>query len=156
MSAIQQCGLGLLVYILLLLPLAASPCPPIRSTHFDGSPTARAEFKYQTSFDATVPMTLEAWVYREDGNRCETIISHDYTKSWWFGFCPRLRFYRQGGSADADLDVPANQWTHVAASYDGKTVQFYINGAPAGTKPLSSGPGLVAAPVIVGENACCR
>lgn len=133
-------------------PAHAAGCPPIRSTHYDGGAKARAEFKYQEAFDSTDAMTLEAWVYREDSGRCETIISHDYTKSWWLGFCDRLRFYRNGSRADSDLDVPAGQWTHVAASYDGKTVRFFINGTPAGEKPLQSLGPKVSAPVIVGAD----
>ena len=76
-------------------------------------------------------MTIEAWVYRMDSTRCETIVSHGFQTSYWLGFCPRLRFYRSGGfSADADVDVPAKQWTHVAATLDGSTgsMRVYING----------------------------
>ncbi len=137
----------------LLVPGRAATCPPIRSTHYSGSPTAHAEYKSQTAWDASIAMTLEAWVYREDGGRCETIISHDYTKSWWFGFCQTLRFYRSGGvSADADVEVPANQWCHVAASYDGTTVRFYVNGAPAGEKALSNTGAQFSGPVFVGAD----
>ena len=89
-------------------------------------------------------MTIEAWVYREDETRCETILSQDYTKSFWLGFCSgKLRFYRSGVlSADADRNVPKHRWTHVAASYNATnnlgTVQFFIDGVPAGLKPLSN------------------
>lgn len=54
-------------------------------------------------------------------------------KPHWFGFCGGfLRFYRSGEAfADATATVPARQWRHVAASYDGKQVKFYVDGQPA-------------------------
>ncbi len=135
------------------ISLTAADCSPPRSTRYDGSSSARSEFKFRAGYDNSVAMTLEAWVYREDAAECETIVSHDYTQSWWFGFCPRLRFYRSGGTfADADVDVPAGQWTHVAASYDGKSVTFVINGQPAGIKALSHKGDSHPTPVIVGAD----
>ncbi len=135
------------------ITLAAAECSPPRSTRYDGSANARVEYKFSPGHDESVAMTLEAWVYREDATRCETIVSHDYTQSWWFGFCPRLRFYRSGGAfADADADVPSGQWTHVAASYDGKSVTFVINGQPAGTKTLSNAGSGFSTPVLLGAD----
>jgi len=136
---------------LLALHGRAADCPPTRSTRFDGSPGSGLEFKHRAGFDASVPMTVEAWVFRSNANNCETILSHSYSQSWWFGFCERLRFYRSGGAfADADQTIPAGQWCHVAASYDGKAVSFYINGQPAGTRALAHNGANFTGPVIVG------
>ena len=71
---------------LLALNARAADCPPTRSTRFDGSPGSGLEFKHRASFDASVPMTVEAWVFRNNANNCETILSHSYTQSWWFCF----------------------------------------------------------------------
>ncbi len=143
----------LLAFLNLGAVLSAADCSPPRSTRYDGSAAARIEYKFRTGHDDSVAMTLEAWVYREDATRCETIVSHDYTQSWWFGFCPRLRFYRSGGAfADADVDVPAGQWTHVAASYDGKAVTFVINGQPAGIKALAHAGSGFSTPVLLGAD----
>ncbi len=112
----------------------------IRSTRYSGVGSG-VYFADEARFDDVIPMTVEAWVYRENANRCETIISHNYFSSFWFGFCPRLRFYRSGAVyADSPMDVPAFQWTHVAATYDGFTVRFYIDGQQAGTVPLNNNP----------------
>lgn len=144
---------GFLAFLHLGVALSAADCSPQRSTRYDGSPSARIEHKYRTVHDESVVMTLEAWVYREDATRCETIISHDFTQSWWLGFCPRLRFYRSGQTfADADVEVPAGQWTHVAASYDGKSVTFVINGQPAGIKALSNAGAGFSTPVLLGAD----
>lgn len=110
-----------------------------RSSRYDGTSTATSVYAARTAYDPNVAMTIEAWVYRYDATRCETIVGHGWQTSYWLGFCPRLRFYRSGGvSADATVDVPNGQWTHVAATYDGTTVRFYIDGQPAGTSTLTN------------------
>lgn len=136
--------LRLLCLALLTLPglrLQATP-PVLRSTHYSGSSAEAVSYPASSEFTpAGAAMTIEAWVYREDATRCETIVAQGFTKSYWLGFCPKLRFYRGGGIfADADASVPARQWTHVAASYDGTRVRFYIDGLLAGDKALSAGP----------------
>jgi hypothetical protein len=37
------------------------------------------------------------------------------------------------------VPIPAGIWTHVAATYDGTTMQGYLNGAPSGTNTLTVG-----------------
>lgn len=117
--------------------------PPVtaRASRYDGVADGYA-YAYDPRFNASNAITVEAWVYRE-GGACETLLSNGFSGpdgSFWLGFCPNLRFYRSGGSfyADATLPVLARKWTHVAASYDGATVRFYINGAAAGVSSLSN------------------
>jgi len=108
-----------------------------RAADYDGTDGVR--YAYREGFNRNVAMTIEAWVYRDDSNNCETILSQDFLDSYWFGFCNRLRFYRSGGSAVTSTEeVPAGQWTHVAVSYDGTTARFYMDGFPAGAFPLSN------------------
>ena len=77
------------------------------------------DFPFEPRYNRNTAMTIEAWVYREDASRCETVLSQGFSNSYWLGFCPLPRFYRSGGtSADADIDVPARQWTHVAVAYE--------------------------------------
>jgi subtilisin family serine protease len=143
-----------LLLLLLLQPIhAATDCFEPRSTRYDGTHDARHTFPHRPAYDATVAMTVEAWVFREDASRCETVISHDPTRSWWLGFCPRLRFHRGSqGWADADVEVPAKEWTHIAATHDGKTVSFFINGKPAGNKPLNHTGTGIDAPLTLGAD----
>lgn len=119
-------------------PASAGPSdqPPLRSTAYDGND--RVQYAHRPEFSLGAELTIEAWVYREDAGRCETIVSNDYQQSFWLGFCPDLRFYHLGSSAvDADRGLPAGQWSHVAVSYDGTTVRFYIDGEAAGSRPLA-------------------
>lgn len=135
-----------------------SPVPPpvtlARSTHYDGTPDACVEFPSRPEYDASVAMTVEAWVFREEVARTETILSHGLERSFWFGFAgPLLRFYRSDGHhADSEKDVQARRWTHVAAAYDGKTVRFYIDGQAAGGALLDHGSVGVDAPLRLGAD----
>jgi hypothetical protein len=119
---------------------AGAATPEQRSTYFDGGATAGIGLGSSTDYEPTIAMTVEAWIYREDASRCETIVGRNYQRSYWFGVCGgALRFYRSGGvSADADVSIGDGNWVHVAAAYDGTTVKFYLDGLPVGEKPLSN------------------
>jgi hypothetical protein len=140
------------------LPVQAQ-LPPMRSTAFTGAPNSGMRFdSVVTNLPAT--MTAEAWVYRQDEARCETIVGQNFQSSFWLGFCSgRLRFYRSGGSfADADRNVTAKRWTHVAAVFSATsgtsgTVTFYIDGATAGTRVLSHSGGGHTTPVYLARDA---
>jgi Concanavalin A-like lectin/glucanases superfamily/HYR domain len=117
------------------------PCaPPIRSHQFDAAAGTCFRYTNVPGWHNNVAMTIEAWVKRADANACETIVAQNYTSSFWFGFCSgKLRFYRSGGAyADADENVPADQWTYVAVTYDGTVASFYINGTNVGRNLLAN------------------
>ena len=144
-----------LIGLALALLSSSNAAPPVvRSTYFDGVVAHAVRYSAQGEFTLNAaPMTIEAWVYRIDATRCEAIVSHGFQDSYWFGFCPRLRFYRSGGFfADADVDVPARQWTHVAASYDGNRVRFYIDGVLSGDKLLAHGTAKVFNTLTLGAD----
>ena len=111
--------------------------PPIRSSIYDGGFTSFAAFDARPEWDTSVAMTIEAWVFRQDTNRFEAIVSHDAPGSYWLGLSPRLRFYRGTNFTEVPRLVPAFKWTHVAVSYDGVAARFYFNGEFVGVRPLS-------------------
>ena len=129
-----------------VLAVAIHPdLPP--ATRFDGSPLALIEWPADARYDASIAMTVEAWVRREDGSRTEAILTHGPPNSFWFGFVgPLLRFARSGGMyADSAGTVITQRWTHVAAAYDGTRVAFFIDGQSAGVSSLgNAGAGHVA------------
>src|SRR5262249_53379318 len=62
-------------------------------------------------------MTIEAWVYRNNGTACETVVGKNYTHGFWLGFCGQgIRFYTNGlgTSRDSTQPVLAGRWTHIA------------------------------------------
>ena len=114
--------------------------PPLRSTSYGSGSGGWVEFEPRAEWDRAVAMTAEAWVYRTDTNRFETVLAHDandFPGSYWLGFSPRLRFYRGTNFAEVPRIVPARKWTHVAVSYDGSAARFYINGEFAGARSLT-------------------
>src|ERR1043165_1829452 len=77
-----------------ILPASALP-PVIRSTFYPGTNGSGIVYAYQPWMNSNVAMTVEAWVFRTDSTRTETIISQQQSTNFWFGFgAAKLRFYR--------------------------------------------------------------
>lgn len=144
---------ALVILLLSTFPLfGGSPYLHVRSSYHDGA--SIISNAYREEFNSNITMTVEAWVRRDRATGLETIISQGFSDSFWFGFSnDKLRFYRSGGfSANSSGSIPANQWTHVAASYDGSRVRFYIDGEAAGNSLLAhAGTGTMEA-VFLGSD----
>ncbi len=129
--------------------------PPLRSTLYDGF-LSQVSYEARPEWDQSVSMTVEAWVYRHDANRVETIVSHGpdlfspAPGSYRLGFSPRLRFYRGTNYAEIPTPVPAFKWTHLAVSYDGTIARFYINGEFAGGRTLGNNGAGKSRPLLLG------
>ena len=131
--------------------------PPLRSTFYDGS-LSQVSYEARPEWDQSVSMTVEAWVYRHDANRIETIVSHgpDFLSqasadSYRLGFSPRLRFYRGTNFAEIATPVSTRKWTHVAVSYDGAIARFYVNGEFAGGRTLNNNGAGKMRPLLLGH-----
>lgn len=87
--------------------------------------------------------TFEAWISVTDGASCSSLAGNDWMQSSWIGICGMsLRSYFQGsGSAYTIGTVPANDWTHIAVTFDNATKKrvHYIDGEIAGER-IDSGP----------------
>jgi len=101
-----------------------------------------------SSLDVTSQLTVEAWIYprayvdntgQTSGIVCRT--------DWNGGHIYVLSFYPNSQKASFSVnpaweqpsttDVQLNTWTHLAMTYDGSRVQFYMNGQPDGSYALS-------------------
>lgn len=98
---------------------------------------------YSTALNTMSAITIEAWVYREHTSRSETVVGNGWMDSYWLGFSDtgKLRFIPHGGgsSVDGNATITAGEWTHVAATYNGLTRNYYINGVLDITSNLNSG-----------------
>lgn len=120
----------------------ASDGPTHRSLYLNGT-DAYVEVANAPALNPTGAITIEAWVWREDGSRCETVVGKDYHQSYWLGFCPdKIRFYAAGSSTsvDGNTTVPAKEWVHIAVTYDGTTRRYYLNGELDLTSTANNGP----------------
>jgi len=126
---------------------------------FDGN-NARAAVADSDALDVTSAFTLEGWVYPTTATPYgmlmakEGIGGHVYRLGVTNGGRGTVLFATASGAHYllGDAVVTANQWTHVAATYDGSKVRIYLNGmldisynvtgaAVASASPLSIGKG---------------
>ena len=115
-------------------PAAAQPAAPDLQTDNSLSLAGSdgyARVAHSSELNNLNAITIEAWVWRNNTSRGETIVGNGWTESYWLGFSPtgKLRFIGHGGDiVDSNTTVTAGRWTHVAVTYNGSVRNFYING----------------------------
>jgi hypothetical protein len=97
------------------------------------------------SLHLTLGLTLEAWVYPTSLNGWMNLIYKPIGSSGWSyvlqgatayaGEVPSLYFSSASGNLLAPSPVPLNTWSHVAGTYDGTTMSFYVNGVLVSSQP---------------------
>lgn len=81
-------------------------------------------------------LTIEAWVNPTSYNAWSTIVSKTTRDQWDDGFglshyngSDDIHFFvNQWNSYQVEGNIPFNQWSHVAGTYDGSQLKLYING----------------------------
>lgn len=135
--------------------------------HFTGPGSGYIEVPDAPALNPDSEITIEAWVFLTSGNGwgtdaefegCPTFVGKNYVLGWWFGLdcagSTRLSFYPDGQDSHVLSigSVPVGEWAHVAVTYDGFDVRFYINGALDSTVPAPGVPGSSDAPLRIGQD----
>lgn len=111
----------------------------------DGSSYVEAGNPADFNFSGNSSMSVELWAYRTGsegvmhlvGKRAGCDGSIQYQMAFDGG---GLGFGGSGGSVGTGLQMPLNTWMHLAATADGSTLSFYINGKLVASTPGALGP----------------
>ena len=128
---------------------------------FNGT-NAFVNVPHSTSLGFTAGMTLEAWVRPAAlGGGYRTVLIKE--RPGYYGWAlysnedtnrPSSHVYTSSeAGAIGNAQLPANAWSHLAATYDGSVLALYVNGVQAATV-LASGPIISATGAFkIGGNA---
>jgi hypothetical protein len=118
---------------------------------FDGVSTY-AEAPDSSSLDVTNAVTLEAWVYPNSLTGWTNVIEKDQEGGYKLGFYNNQVVFTLYQLLDESSTgtVPLNQWSYVAATYDGQNVKIYINGNLDTTIAHTEEIGVGESPVDIG------
>jgi len=87
------------------------------------------------SLDLTGPLTLMAWAMPTAANRGEPGIAGKFFTSYAMTYYGDAFFYISSGGNKAHGPTKVNEWSHLAGTFDGKTLRFYVNGIEVDSSP---------------------
>jgi WD40 repeat protein/fibronectin type 3 domain-containing protein len=111
--------------------------------------------------DLGTAMTISAWVNPSVLNDWRTVIMKEAPNGLAYALYGHdtarpAAYINTGGSdrgANGSQSLPANTWSHLAASYDGTTLRLYVNGSLAGSQAVTGTLAATASPLRIGGNA---
>lgn len=109
------------------------------------------------AFGSFNPYTIEAWVKPRAGGAGGMVISKfngGVTAGWYLSVdaAGRVITYRNVNpwTVVSSGSIPFDEYSHIAATYDGSILRVFINGVEAGSTPFSSNPFDLTTPVLIG------
>lgn len=115
------------------------------------------------SLDLSKAMTVEAWVYPTvTPSGWSTVVLKEQTGGLAYSLYANSDVNRPNetisvSGSDKQLStgsrLPANTWTHLAATYDGITQKLYVNGTLAGSRPQSGAVTVSGGKLRIGGNS---
>jgi PKD repeat protein len=106
------------------------------------------------SIDLTTEATLEAWVNPSALGGWRNIIYKEQDIYFLMGSTPQGPADFGGTFASGNVygasALPLNTWTHLAATYDGATMRFYVNGVLANSRAQTGAIQTSAGPLTIG------
>ncbi|MGB3466290.1 MAG: LamG domain-containing protein, partial [Cyclobacteriaceae bacterium] len=102
--------------------------------NFDGS---NDFVSIPSGFDFNSPLTAEAWIYYDFSSGAMPIVGWNIEEgngeTAYFGLNNgKLQIYNGTGETNTvitdNVEIPNSVWTHVAFTYDGSLIRFYLNG----------------------------
>jgi hypothetical protein len=114
----------------------------------------------KSAFDFAGELTVASWVnIHSVPSEWMAIITKGDT-AWRFSMAhqdPKIHFsvnhFYSTDGINGSTDLTLNQWHHVAAVYDGKTLRLYVDGKLDATQPWTGGIAKNDSDVVIGENA---
>jgi chitodextrinase len=124
---------------------------------FNGT-NARVTIPDSASLRLTTAMTLEAWVNPAPGASQWRDVIYKGNDNYFLESSSFNAGQPGGGGTFGGQDVivygpaalPANTWTHVAMTYNGATIRFYVNGVEVASGPKTGSIATSANPLEIG------
>jgi hypothetical protein len=119
-----------LLSLFIILSATAAFAQPYSAYLVRSSGHGYVEVPHSSDFNFTTGFTFEAWVSGSDTGACSGIAGKNYTQAWWIGVCgTTFRSYIKGTASLFDGGtVPANEFVHIAVTYDGAVRKHYVDG----------------------------
>jgi hypothetical protein len=113
----------------------------------------------KSAFDFAGELTVASWVNIHSVSSEWMAIVTKGDSAWRFSMShqdPKIHFsvnhYYTTDGVNGSTDLTLNQWHHVAAVYDGKTLRLYVDGKLDATQPWTGGIARNDSDVLIGEN----